>query len=216
MTKYLLSEDQYTAAGISVDANGNLWYSSNREGRAGGWTPGDYDTENIYMNGALLPFNRKDENPGNPHYCEARDELWFDCNADTDICVMKNAAANSFAGRPEKAPYPINSKYARTASEREKFSGAFDAQAWLSPDCDTIYFTSNRDRLGQDFDGPWVYRSRRLGADRWSEPEVVIRSWIGVGDVSLTADGRKIFFVQFHMNEKVEFRTGLFYAERRD
>lgn len=210
--QYYLSEDLFTSAGVSVDADGNFWYTSNREGREDGWVPGDYSNENIFRNDELVALNKKDGNPANPHYCAAKDELWFDCRMDTEICVIENAGASAFSGEPQKAPAPINFDHPIVIDPVSGMTDYVNAQPWLSPDCNTIFFTSNRGRAGE---GPWIYRSERLNEDEWSEPEVVVKSKVAMGEPSLTADGNKLFFVQFFLNEDGEVRTGLFYIEKQ-
>jgi WD40-like Beta Propeller Repeat len=210
--QFYLSEDLFTSAGVSVDADGNFWYTSNREGRPDGWVPDDYANENIFRNGELLPMNKQDENPANPYYCAEKDELWFDCRMDTEICVLKNAVADGFYGEPQKVPLPINFAHPEAYDPTTGLTNYVNAQPWLTPDCNTIYFTSNRGRPGE---GPWIYKAERIDEDVWSEPEVVVKSEAAVGEPSLTADGQKLFFVQFFINEEGAIRTGLFVAEKQ-
>jgi len=197
---FFASEEQISASGVMIDSDGHVWYNSNHEGLVNG----DWEHENIYRDDQLLPFNDPVKTYANPHYCQARDELWFDSIVDTEISVLKHAAANGFEGRPVVAPHPIN-------SENEDVQ---DSQPWLSADCDTLYFTSNRHKIGRYFDGPGIFRSQRLGEDAWSEPELMVTSRVAVGDPALTADGRTMFFVQ-HFEKDGEFRTGLFFTQKR-
>ena len=189
----------YGAAGIMPDEEGNYFYNSEREARSGGMTPGEY-RENIYRNDKLLGFNTEELREGNPHYCKAKDELWFDCSADESICVLKDAARDNFEGKPEPAPAPINAVN----------EDAHDMQPWLDATCETLYFASNRERVGEDFDGPWIFTSKRLGEDKWSEPELVMKSKVAVGEPTLTKDGKKLYFSQYLIDlNNVNLKTGI-------
>jgi len=202
VNKYFLTEPVWGACCIQIDADGNYWYASNREARPGGWVEGKYDLENIFRNDERLPFNEKDKNYGNPFYCKAKDELWFDCPPDQAICVLKNAAKNNFTGEPQLAPYPINRKTDDTVS----------FQPYLTPDCNTMYFTSNRGDVPSN--GPAIYKSIRITGE-WSAPVPVAWSKIGLGEPTLTDDGKKLFFVQLFKNSKGANHIGAFYAERK-
>lgn len=196
-TRHNLSADIYSANGIMVDSKGNFWYHSNYQGKE----DGKYD-DDIFRNDKWLPFNT-DKPMANPHYCEAYDELWFDGIPDEEIVVIRDAEKSGFRNKPKTIPAPIN-------SERSKIH---DSQPWLSQDCNTLYFSSTRDNHGK---GPFVYRSKRLGSDpfSWSTPKLVIRSKIGVGEPTLTANQSRIFFTQVFSHPDGRFTTDLFYAER--
>ncbi len=190
--RYYFSEDVFSAAGAMIAASGDAFYHSNRP--SSGSNSLD---EDIYRNKDLLPFNVDAKNERNPHYCAAKDELWFDEN-DHDLYVLKDAAANGFAGKPQLAPSPLNDKEGQ----------AQDFQPWLSADCQTIYFTSGRSG------GTAIYVSQRQGEDRWSEPQFVIRSKAAVGEASLTADGQRLFFIQVFTDGKGHYSADMFYTQR--
>jgi len=189
-TRYFFSEDVFSAAGQMIADNGDAFYHSNRQGGT--------DQTDIYRNSERLAFNSSGKSEGNPHYCVAMDELWFDEN-DQNIYVLKTAAANNFTGQPVLAPAPIN-------------AGGQDLQPWLSADCRTMYFATNR---GCSATGPCIYMTRRLAADAWSEPTLVIQSRTGVGEPSLTADGRRLFFIQLFQDDQGRFTSDIFYTQRR-
>jgi len=90
-TRYYFPEDLFSAAGQMIADNGDAFYHSNRQGGQDGRLDDD-----LYRNQEFLAFNTE-KNERNPHYCVATDELWFDEN-DQDLYVLKNAAANNFAG----------------------------------------------------------------------------------------------------------------------
>ncbi|MDN5201919.1 hypothetical protein QQ008_11110 [Fulvivirgaceae bacterium BMA10] len=197
ITPSIASEDKTSASGTMVDEDGNIWYNSNHEGLI----TGDFENENIYRNNELLNFNEVMANYGNPHYCKAKDELWFDRKLDSEIAILKNAAANDFSGTPVLAPAPIN-------STNEVVQ---DNQAWLSKDGNTLYFTSNRHKIGEFFDGPGIFKSIRMPDDSWTEPELVITSRVAVGDACLNEVEDRLFYVQ-HFEKDNQFRTGVFYV----
>ena len=200
VNKYFMVE-KYGACCPAPYGDGSFLYNSEREGRSDGWTPGDYKNH-IFLDDRRLPFNKKDEAFANPFYCKAKDELWFDSKPDTEIGVLRNAAKNDFAGEIEIAPSPIN-------SPNEK---AQDAQPWLSEDCNTMYFISNRERVGQYYDGHWIYTSKRLDEKgyKWSEPELFMKSKVALGEPTMTADGKKLFFSQYLIDtNNVDSKTGI-------
>ncbi len=191
--RYYFSEDVFSSAGAMIAANGDAIYHSNRP------SPGsDAIEEDIYRNDVLLPFNVNAKNERNPHYCATKDELWFDEN-DQDLYVLKNAAANGFAGKPRLASAPLNARRGK----------AQDYQPWLSADCQTIYFSSNRSGATA------IYVSQRQGEDRWSEPQLVIRSKVAVGEASLTADGQRLFFIQVFTDGMGSYSADMFYTQRK-
>ena len=191
------TEQYWSPAGQSVTSNGDMFYHSNKP------IVGDHGRylQHIYKNGELLAFNNSEISYNNPQYCGGRDELWFD-NGDKAIYVLKNAKASGFKGTPVQAPKPLNSYDPKIN----------DHQPWLSEDCNTIYFSSTRDNIGS---GPFIYSAQRIGEDQWSKPRLVIKSKIGVGEVTLTADMKKLFFLQVLQNSKGEFTSNLFSTERK-
>ena len=194
---YYFVENPWSAWGPMIDADGNFFYSSNRYGMDDGIYEGD-----IYWNDERLPFNKETIAQDNPYYCKARDELWMSFGKDEGIMVLKNAVANNFAGEPELAPAPI------------QIPNTKQTQPFLTEDCTTLYFASNRDE-------EWklaIYVSKRLGEDVWSQPEKVIwNSQYAVGEPTLTADGKKLFYEQVLSQgegENQEFTTEFFYIEK--
>ncbi|OJI08702.1 MAG: hypothetical protein COV08_03405 [Candidatus Vogelbacteria bacterium CG10_big_fil_rev_8_21_14_0_10_49_38] len=191
------NEKYWSPAGPSLTASGDMFYHSNKpiEGDKGRYL------SHIYKNDQLLPFNTADISYGNPQYCSGKDELWFD-NNDKVIYVLKNAEADNFQGVPTLAPKPINSYD----------SAINDHQPWLSDDCKNIYFSSTRNSMGS---GPFIYTSERIAEDEWSEPRLVVKSNIGVGEATLTADMKKLFFLQVLRNPEGQFTSNLFYMEKK-
>ncbi|MBI2568399.1 MAG: hypothetical protein HYV63_15360 [Candidatus Schekmanbacteria bacterium] len=190
-TRFYFSVDLYSAAGPMIAENGEVFYHSNRSGNT--------DDVDLYRGRELLPFNVADRNWGNPHYCAARDELWFD-ESDRDIFVLENAAAGGWAGVPRRAPAPINAAGMDVS----------DFQPWLNRTCDELYFTSGR--LNQ---GPAIFHSLRTEDGGWSDPELVISSRTGVGEASLTGDGRQLFFVQLFEDAHGNHASDLFVTNRQ-
>jgi len=191
ITKTKIAEGVYSQMGMQITASGDRFYSNPTDSIITA-QKGDDD---IFRNDEVLPFNT-DEDWVNAHYCEAKDELWFDSIRDKEISILKNAAANNFDGIPELAPYPIN-------------DNGSNFQAHLTPDCDIIYFTSER--------GPGhisIVKSERQADDSWSEPEVVISSKVGVGEPTLTADGNQLFFVQVFQNDEGISQIDILYTEK--
>ncbi|MFZ5981874.1 MAG: TolB family protein [Candidatus Zixiibacteriota bacterium] len=85
-------------------------------------------------------------------------------------------------------------------------SVAGDLQPTFTADGDTVYFTSDRGLIGAA-----VYRSVRTG-ERWGTPELVIRGV--VGEPSLTADGRYLYFVHVLSDAAGVFDADIYYCER--
>ncbi len=196
----IASDNRSAASGTMVDDDDNVWYSSNHEALK----TNDWDTENIYRNNELLQFNDSSVTYGNPHYCKEKDELWFDGIMDRQIWVLKEASKNNFSGTPEIAPLPINSIG----------KDITNSQAWLSKDGNTMYFTSNRHKVGEYYDGPGIFKSLRSGNDMWSEPELVVSSKVAIGDPCLNEQENKLFFVQYFEKDN-QYRTGVFYTTLR-
>jgi len=192
--RYALSSPIYSAAGPMVTKNQEIFYHSNHTGQ---WTH-KYD-DDIYLNDQRLPFNTS-ESFTNPHYCAAKDELWFD-KSDQDIFILSNAKQDQFTGKPVPAPTPINSPASKVQ----------DSQPWLSEDGQTLYFTSNR---ADPQKGSAIYQSQRLKDGSWSEPKLVIWSAIAVGEPTLTEDGRRLFFIQISRNGAGQFTSDMYYTEK--
>ena len=180
--KHELSEKPWSEGGVMISGD-DTYYMSNKPVDKKDKT---YD-DNIYKNDKLLDFNT-DYSEGDPHYCNIKDELYF--WYEKTIYVYKN-------DKVEKLLSPIN-------------NGEENIQPFLTPDCQTMYFTSKRnsDKVLK------IYKSKRLDDDNWDEPLVVIESNGSVGEPTLTDDGKKIFFVQIFYNEG-KFSSDLYYAEKK-
>jgi hypothetical protein len=81
--------------------------------------------------------------------------------------------------------------------------------AFAFGDLDTMYWTSNRDPTI----GTAIYRSHRGPDGRWSEPELVLKGI--VGEPTLTADGRLLYFVHVLTDAQGVFDADIWYVERR-
>ncbi|MEW6528624.1 MAG: hypothetical protein AB1391_01920 [Candidatus Micrarchaeota archaeon] len=185
--KHAISEDIWSEGGVMISGS-DMYYMSNK--------PIDdndknYD-DNIYKNGELLTFNTN-QSEGDPHHCSAKNELYFWINKEEvtkEIYVYKN-------NHVSKLPEPIN-------------DGHENIQPFLTPDCQTMYFTSNRDGGVLK-----IYKSQRLGEDSWSNPKIVVSSKYGVGEPTLTDDGKFLFFVQlFKSEDGNSSTTDIFYSEK--
>jgi len=182
--KFYISEDIWSEAGVMI-SNGDFYYMSNRK------IGDERINDNIYRNGVRLDFGTE-ENEEDPHYCKEKDELYFwkKENADGEkIYVYKNKEVR-------RLPSPING------------SSGNDIQPFLTEDCQTIYFTSGRDGIYK------IYRSERFGENEWSEPVEVISSKYGVGEPTLTDDGRFLFFIQLFMSNDGKRNADIMYTER--
>lgn len=196
-TRFHLSEDIWSEVGPMLTDSGDYFYNSNR----------DYlndkkaDTD-VWMNNERLALNDAvaDSEYGNPHYCEALDELWLD-ELDKRLWVVKNAKANNFSGTPVAAPSPL------------QVDGFSNFQPWLSSDCKTIFFSTNRGDI-PGMNGPAIYTSTRSEAGEWAAPMLVGYSKTGLGEATLTADGKKLFFIQLFSDGKGNHTSDMFYVER--
>ncbi|RJR26758.1 MAG: hypothetical protein C4574_06795 [Candidatus Latescibacterota bacterium] len=86
-------------------------------------------------------------------------------------------------------------------------SFANDYQPAFTADGDTMYFASGRNPLI----GMAIYRSVRDGAG-WGDPQLVIRGL--VGEPSLTADGRLLYFVHVLSDAEGNYDSDVWYCER--
>ncbi|MEX0918659.1 MAG: hypothetical protein WDZ85_01705 [Candidatus Paceibacterota bacterium] len=59
-----------------------------------------------------------------------------------------------------------------------------------------------------------IYRSQRLGANAWAQPEMVVTSKFAVGEPSLTANGRFLYFEQIFIDGQGRYNPDLMYIER--
>jgi Tol biopolymer transport system component len=100
-------------------------------------------------------------------------------------------------GTPVQLPWPIN-----TLGD--------EVQPAFTADGNTMYFMSTRNPLI----GAAIYRSRRDSeSEPWGTPELVIRGV--VGEPSLTADGRYLYFVHVLGDAAGNFDTDVWYCERQ-
>ena len=180
-----------------ISQSGDYYYGSTKRA----FELGEDVPETVYRNGDRLDFGTGQEE-ANPHYCDAKDEMWFDCPGDTNICRMKDAARSGFKGEVEVAPHPIN-------SQREDVD---DFQPYLTDDCRTLYFTSTR----QGQERMAIYRTTRLDEEgqNWSEPELFISHDAGVAELSMTADGTELIFAQIFWRESGGVGIDIYYSRK--
>ena len=176
-----------------LSKSGELFYGSTREAFE---KMKDVPTS-IYVDGRRLDI-KTGGSEDNPHYCDALDELWFDCPGDTNICVMKDAKKKDYRGVVERAPYPIN------------VEGSQNFQPFLTDDCNTLYFSSTRGD-GQTIA---IYRSERRGDGGWTEPVLFVSHPAGVAELSMTSDGRAMAFAQLFWREDGTPGIDIWYSER--
>lgn len=197
-TRFHLSEDIWSEVGPMLTDSGDYFYNSNR----------DYlndkkaDTD-VWMNNERLAFNDAvaDSEYGNPHYDESTDTLWMD-ELDQRMWVLKNAKANNFSGTPEPAPSPI------------QVDGYSNFQPWLSANGKTILFSTNRGDI-PGINGPAIYLSTRSEAGEWASPQLIAYSKTGLGEATMTADGKRLFFIQLFSDGKGNHTTDMFYVEKK-
>jgi len=84
---------------------------------------------------------------------------------------------------------------------------ASDLQPAFTSDGDTMYFVSDRNPAI----GTAIYRSSRAGM-AWSDPELVIKGI--VGEPSITADGKYLYFVHVLTDTNGVFDADIWYSER--
>ena len=188
--------DPATECCAYLSESGQLFYTSNQE---------SFDRqldlpEKIYVDGRRIDLGTGGEE-ANPHYCDARDELWFDCPGDTEICLLRDAVAHDFSGTPVRVPAPIN-------LERSD-----DSQPYLTDDCETLYFTRS-DHGGAD--RPEIFVSTLQSDGGWSEPALFLSHPSGVGEVSITADGNELIFAQIFDREEGGVGIDIYYSKRTE
>jgi hypothetical protein len=191
VNQYFMSEVPWSACCVHRDAEGHFWYNSNREARPEGSAPGAYDWHPVFRDATLMPFNKRGRQMGDVFYSTPQDELWLH-EERGGLLVLMHAKAGQFRGAPTAAPRPL----------RE------GRQPFLTPDGLTLYFTANYGDVPSA--GPAIYRARRTGAHQWSPPEPVVWASTGVGEPTLTADGRQLFFVQLFRNAGGAHRIAVF------
>lgn len=176
-----------------ISESGDMFYTSTKDS----FVQGEGVPATAYRNGERLDFGTGEEE-SNPHYCEALDEMWFDCPGDTNICLMKEAMKSGFSGEVNLAPYPINSND----------SDVTDFQPFLTDDCQTLYFSSTRQESGLIA----IYKTMR-NEDSWSEPELFISHPAGVAELSMTSDGREMIFAQLFWREDGSPGIDIWYSQ---
>lgn len=194
---YFLSEDIWSEGGMQITSSGDVFYNSSRD-----YVNDQNPDDDIYKNDQRLAMNDtlgSTRSWGNPHYCAVRDELWFS-ESDSDLYVLTNASAGGFAGTPTLAPAPL---------QVEDYSSF---QPWLSEDCNTIIFTSNRGDVPGP--GPAIYRSTRAVNGTWSSPVPIVYSQVGVGEGTRNANG-DLYFIQLFKNANGDYTSDIFVAKRR-
>jgi len=184
---------------LYISLAGDFYYGSTRES----FEQGRSVPVKVFRNGEPLDFGTGGAEE-NPHYCEAMDEMWFDCPGDENLCVMRDALRSGFKGPVELAAFPLNA---------EPFALIADAQPYLTDDCNQMYFTSNRDSPEEILS---IYRTERLGALDWSEPEPFISAPTPVAELSMTADGTELVFAQIFWREDGGAGIDIYYSRKVD
>lgn len=145
-------------------------------------------SNDLYKNGQLL-LNTPSKSEIDLHYCAAKNELYF--STDNIIYIYQDNKTKALSA-------PIN-------------DGSQNIQPFLTKDCQEMYFASNRG------DGVLkIFKAGQLADTSWSQPELVIASKHGVGNPSLTADGRYLFFTQIFKSAKGGINSDIFYIEKID
>ncbi|QQR92753.1 MAG: PD40 domain-containing protein [Candidatus Iainarchaeum archaeon] len=196
-TRFHLSEDIWSEVGPFVAANGDFFYNSNRD-----YLNDRKSDQDVWLNDERLAFNDSvpDSEFGNPHYDESHDELWVD-ELDKKMFILKNAKANDFSGTPELAPAPI------------QVDGYSNFQPWLSPDGNTLVFSTNRGEIPGLY-GPQLYTSTRNPDNTWTTPTLIGYSNIGLGEGTMTADGSRLYYLHLYSDGKGNYTTDMFYVEK--
>jgi len=144
---------------------------------------------NIYKNNYELVLGT-DLDETDPHYCAYLDELYFEIGSQTYV-YRKNQEGYTKLGEP------IN-------------LGSQDYQPFLTEDCQTMYFSSDRERGKLA-----IYSSERIEGDKWSEPKKIIWNVEGVGEPTLTADRKQLFFVAVNKYDDGSYNSDIFYIKRK-
>jgi len=189
-SEFYLSEDIWSEAGLMISGQ-DYFYNTNRD-----YLNDQKSDTDIYQNLDRLSFN-DDTNQNNPHYCRAKDELWFD-EDDKKIFVMEHAARDGFTGELRLVGEPIN-------------KGGSNFQPWLSEDCNTLYFTSGRDST-ITVPKTKIFMSQKVNSI-WSEPIVIVESNFLIGEPSLTVNQKELYFVQIFKG-KGAFQADIYRTRR--
>lgn len=171
--------------GPYIAENGDMYYMN----------VGIFKPLKVVKNGKRLNLGTGGEE-SNPHYCDNNAELYFDAPDGQKIAVHKD-------GKTTFLPEPIN------VPDTQNF------QAFLIDGCQTMYFTSSRDAT-EGILPIQIYKSTRLGEFEWSEPKLFLEypELGGVGEFSMTRDGKQIVFTQMAQDEDGVFRNNIYYAEK--
>ncbi len=197
-TRFHLSEDIWSEVGPMLTSTGDYFYNSNRD-----YLNDQKADTDVWLNNERLAFNDAvaDSEYGNPHYNESTDTLWLD-ELDQRMWVLKNAKANNFSGTPEPAPFPI------------QVDGYANFQPWLSADGKTLLFSTNRGEIA-GINGPQIYMSTRNEDNTWNTPTLIAYSKIGLGEATMTAAGKRLFFIQLFSDGKGNHTSDMFYVEKK-
>ncbi len=183
-----ISEDIWSEGGVML-SNGNKYYMTNKE----------FQKDQIYRNGIRFDFQDTSKDYGDPHYCAAKDELYFWMQDNVSSTPVLSATSSIYVYKNNtvsKLPAPIN-------------TGTKDYQPFLTSDCQTLYFTSDRGGKAE------IYRSTRLGESTWAEPEKIVSSLYGVGEPTLTNDGKQLYFVIIYHDNNLGYDADIMIAQRK-
>jgi len=131
-----------------------------------------------------------------PHIMPNDEELFFWSDRPAALRgnnIYYSKKVNGQWQNPVLLPKPIN-------------SNSSDMQPFVFGD--TLYFSSDRDGKMK------IYKSA-LKDNKWSPPEVVVSSKHGVGEPTLTRDGKFLYFIQIFVSEQGEHNTDIMYCERK-
>jgi hypothetical protein len=202
-----ISTDDFNAeAGPSISDNGDIYYTKTFIKLL----PKPHEAmprKTVVNNGKRVIDMGTGVAEDNPFYCDATRELYAEATfsqdpVDQDIVVYKDGKLNYLSA-------PINSKETT------------DFQAFLTEDCQTMYFTSSRGATQSIF--PFqIYKSKRLGEFEWSEPEIFVSFPInnnklgGVGEFTMTRDGKQMVFTELVITEvggEYHGQNDIYYSE---
>ncbi|MBS3061072.1 MAG: PD40 domain-containing protein [Candidatus Diapherotrites archaeon] len=99
---------------------------------------------------------------------------------------------------PRPLPSPIN-------------SDSLDFQPFLHGN--TLFFSSDREGVVKIFSSE--KNGDPLDANSWSTPKIVVQSKFGVGEPTLTADGKTLFFIQIFRSDNGVFNADILFTERK-
>ncbi|MFH1169988.1 MAG: hypothetical protein V1704_00235 [Candidatus Vogelbacteria bacterium] len=111
--------------------------------------------------------------------------------------IFRSEKVNGKWQSPELLPEPINSE-------------GDDMQTFVYENY--LYFVSNRQPTGMPMG---IYKSKRLGNNKFGEPELVVSSKLGVGEPSIPNDGSRLYFEQIFTDGKGNFKADMMYVNRK-